>query len=83
MKYEKCIENQLLENTSFVLQISWIFIKSFVVVNYDLLSLSSKFHEDSCINVWARVVNVRIRDKTFVCAFTTRVHARILMKFET
>ena len=51
-----------------------IFIKFYVVVNYYLVSLSSKFHKDPCANARARVVNVRTRDKTCVCVFTT--HAR-------
>ena len=52
-----------------------IFMKFYVVVNFYLVSLSFKFHEDPCINVCARVVNVGIWDKTCLRAFATRVRA--------
>ena len=56
-----------------------------LVVNYYLVSLSFKFHEDLCINAHARVVNAytcfiasaRVYD---LCA---RIRARIFMKFKT
>ena len=37
------------------------FMKSYVGVNYYLVSLNFKFHEDPCINAQVRVVNVRAR----------------------
>ena len=37
-----------------------IFMKFYVVVNFYLLRLSFKFHEDSSINAHARVVNRRV-----------------------
>ena len=37
-----------------------IFTKFYMVVNYYLVSLCIKFHEDPCINARARVVNVRV-----------------------
>ena len=37
-----------------------------VVVNYYLVSLSFKFHEDPCTIACARVINARTRDK--MCA---------------
>ena len=40
----------------------------YVVVNYYLVSLSFKFHEDLDTNARARVVNARTRDKTRVRA---------------
>ena len=48
-----------------------IFNKFYMVVNYYLVNLSFKFHEDPCTNARARAVNARTRDKTCVCAFTT------------
>ena len=57
-----------------------------MVVNYYLVSLSSKFHEDPDSNTRARVVNARTRDKK--CARTrvynsfVRIYARIFTKFE-
>ena len=47
-----------------------IFMKFYVVVNYYLVSLSSKFHEDPDSNASARVVNPRTRDKTCERVFT-------------
>ena len=44
-------------------------------VNYYLVSLSFKFHEDPRINARARVINAHTRDKTCARAFTTRVRA--------
>ena len=35
---------------------TWIFMKFYKVVNYYLVSLSLKFHKDSCINPRARAV---------------------------
>ena len=52
-----------------------IFMKFYVVVNYYLVSICIKFHEDSCFNARARVVNARNRDKTYTHAFTTRACA--------
>ena len=54
---------------------SWIYMKSYMVVNYYLVSLNFKFHKNSYSNAWSRVVNARTRDKTYVHAFTTlRAH---------
>ena len=50
-------------------------MKFYVVVNYYLVSLSFKFHEDPDSNARARVVNARTRDKTCARAFTTRARA--------
>ena len=47
-----------------------IFMKFYVVVNYYLVSLSLKFHDDPCINAPARVVNARTCNKS--CARTDR-----------
>ena len=52
-----------------------IFMKYYVVVNYYLVSLSFKFHEDSCINARARVVNAGTHVLLRVCVFTTRLRA--------
>ena len=41
-----------------------IFLIFYTVVNYYVLSLTFKFHEDLCTNPRARVVNARTRDKT-------------------
>ena len=49
-----------------------IFMKLYMVINYYLMSVSFKFHEDPCTNARARAVNARTRDKTCACAFTTR-----------
>ena len=38
---------------------TWIFMKFYVVVNYYLMSLSFKFHDDPCINACAQVINMR------------------------
>ena len=38
-----------------------IFMKFYVVINYYLRNLSFKFHKDRCINMGARVVNLRAR----------------------
>ena len=54
---------------------AWIFMKFYVVVNYYLVSLSFKFHEDPCINARTQVVNARIRDITCARAFTTHAPA--------
>ena len=37
-----------------------IFMKLYVVVNYFLVSLSLKFHEDLCINAHTPVVKARV-----------------------
>ena len=50
-------------------------MKFHMVVNYYLVNLSFKFHEDPCINARARVINVRARDLSRARAFTTRVRA--------
>ena len=52
-----------------------IFIKFYVVVNFYLVSLSLKFHEDPSVNARVRVETVRIRDITCARAFTTRARA--------
>ena len=52
-------------------------MKFYVVVNFYLVSLSLKFHEDPSVNARARVENVRIRDILCARAFTT--HARAFM----
>ena len=52
-----------------------IFMKLYVGVNYYLVSLRFKFHEDPCANARALVINVRIRDKTRMCSFTTCARA--------
>ena len=49
-----------------------IFIKFYVVINYYLVNLNSKFHEDLCSNAHTPVVNAR-----------TRINAQIFMKFGT
>ena len=54
-----------------------IFIKFYVVVNYELVIICIKFHSDLCINARAQVVNAGNRDKTCARVFTTRV--RIFM----
>ena len=46
-------------------------MKFCVVVNYYLVSLSLKFHEDPCINVRTPVVNARAHVLSRVRAFTT------------
>ena len=46
-------------------------MKFYVVVNYYLVSLSSKFNKNPCTNARAQVVNARTRDKTCARAFTT------------
>ena len=43
-----------------------IFMKFYMVVNYYVVSLSFKFHEDPCTIACARVINARTRDK--MCA---------------
>ena len=50
-------------------------MKFYMVVNYYLVSLSFKFHEDPCINARARVVNARAHVLLRVRAFTTRLRA--------
>ena len=52
-----------------------IFMKSYMVVNYYLVSLSFKFYDDPFINARARVVNVRTLDKSCARTFTTRARA--------
>ena len=47
----------------------------FVVIHYNHLKLSFKFHEDPSVNARARVENARIRDITCARAFTTRARA--------
>ena len=54
---------------------AWIFMKFYVVVNFYLVSLSFKFHEDPSINTRARVENVRIRDITCARVFTAGARA--------
>ena len=50
-------------------------MKCYVGVNYYLVSLNLKFHEDSCINARARVVNAGTHVLLRVCVFTTRLRA--------
>ena len=50
-------------------------MKFYMVVNYYLVSLSIKFHEDPCINARARVSNVRAHVSSQVRTFTTHVRA--------
>ena len=52
-----------------------IFIKFYMVVNYYLVRLGIKFHEDLCITARAQVVDVRVHVLSRVCAFTTREQA--------
>ena len=52
-----------------------IFMKFYVVVNFYLVSLSFKFHEDPFVNARARGGNARIRDITCAHAFLTRARA--------
>ena len=62
-----------------------IFMKFYMVVNYYLVNLSFKFHEDLNSNARARVINARTRDKTRVRVYNSYVliYARIFIKFET
>ena len=46
-----------------------------MVVNYYLVNFSFKFHEDSCTNAHARVVNASAHVLLRVRAFTTRSRA--------
>ena len=39
-----------------------IFMKFYMVINYYLVNLSLKFHEDPCINARAQVINARSHD---------------------
>ena len=48
-----------------------ILMKFYMVVNYYLVNLSFKFHEDPWTNARARFVSTRIRDKTCAHTFTT------------
>ena len=50
-------------------------MKFYMVVNIYLVSLCIKFYEDPCINVRARVVNVRVHVLSRVRAFTNRALA--------
>ena len=54
-----------------------IFMKLYVGVNYYLVSLRFKFHEDSFVNARTRGGNARIHDITCVHVFLT--HARAFM----
>ena len=54
---------------------AWILMKFYMVVNWYLVSLSIKFHEDPCINAHVRVVNVRAHVLSRVHTLTTRAHA--------
>ena len=62
-----------------------IFMKFYMVVNYYLVNLNFKFHEDLNSNARARVINARTRDKTRVRVYNSYVliYARIFIKFET
>ena len=52
-----------------------IFMKFYMVVNYYVVSLSSKFYEDPCTNARTRGINARNRDKTCAHALTARARA--------
>ena len=62
-----------------------IFMKFYMVVNYYLVNLSFKFHEDLNSNARARVINARTCNKTRVRVYNSYVliYARIFIKFET
>ena len=67
----------MIKNTSIVLQISpkqKIGSSGNVVVNYYLVGLYFKFHEDLCIIVRAQVVNACAQVLLRLRAFTTRAH---------
>ena len=52
-------------------------MKFYMVVNYDLVSLSFIFHKNLCTNARAQVINARNCNKTYVREFTTCVPAFI------
>ena len=63
-----------------------IFMKFYMVVNYYLVSLSFKFHDDPSKNTRARVVNVRTWVKNMrarAYSSCACIYAQIFMKFET
>ena len=77
---QKYIENYWLQKVNFnVANISAtearIFMNFYMVVNYYLVGLYFKFHEDSWINARAQVVNVRTHVLSRLRAFTTCVCA--------
>ena len=47
----------------------------YVEVNYYLVTLNFKFHEDPCTNARAPVINARVHVLSRVRAFTTRARA--------
>ena len=67
-KYQNCFSN--ISTTK-----AQIFMKFYVVVNYYLVTLSLKFHEDLCINARTPVVNARAHVLSRLRAFTTRARA--------
>ena len=70
-------------NINIVLQIcisaikARVFMKFYVVVNYYLVSLIFKCHDDPCTNARAQVVNTHTRDKMCARGFTARARAFI------
>ena len=50
-------------------------MKFYMVVNFYLVNLSFKFHEDLFSNARARVLNAHTCDKTCMRVFTTRAWA--------
>ena len=79
-KYQKYIENQLLKTihqycfANISAMKARIFMKFYMVVNYYLVGLYLKFHEDLCINARARDVKAHAHILSRMCAFTTRAH---------
>ena len=59
-----------------------VFMKFYVMVNYYLVSICIKFHEDSCINARTRVVQARVHVLLRMRVFTTRalIYAQIFMR---
>ena len=49
-------------------------MKFYVVINYYLVSIRLKFHEDLCTNARTRVVNAGTRDKMSANMLTARAH---------
>ena len=77
-KYQYCFANISITKAR-------IFMIFYVVVNYYLVSLSLKFHEDSCIDARTNVVNARVHVLSRVRVYDScaRICARIFMKFKT
>ena len=59
-------------------------MKCHLVVNYYLVNVISKFHEDPCINARARVIKAHTRFIASVRVYNScaRIFARIFMKFK-